>query len=82
MEENAHCTSPEKLSSLAFCLSMISLCVCRGPRRSSQIQRDKPLPGSAVPEPSAGGLEHGDGRRPGECGDSQKEHRGCDNVCL
>lgn len=37
MEENAHCPSPEKLSSLAFCFSMNSLC----PAESSRVQRDK-----------------------------------------
>lgn len=80
MEENAHCPSPEKLSSLAFCLSMIPLCARRGPRQSSRIQRDRALPGPAVPKPSVGAPEPEDGQRPGEFGDGQKEHRGCDKL--
>lgn len=48
MEENAHCPSPEKLSSLAFCLSMNSLFAHRGPRLFSRVQRDRAVPGQAV----------------------------------
>lgn len=61
MEENAHCPSPEKLSSLAFCLSMNSLCALRGPRQSSRVQRDRAAPSQAVHVPSVNGPEPGDG---------------------
>lgn len=72
MEENAHCPSPEKLSSLAFCLSMNSLCAHRGPRQGQRAGLSR-----AVPRPSDSGPETGDGQRPGECGDGEKEQRGC-----
>lgn len=78
MEENAHCPLPEKLSSLAFCLSMNSLYARRGPGQSSRVQRGRAVPSRAVPGPSVSGSEPGDGRRPGECGDGEEEYRGCD----
>lgn len=81
MEENAHCPSPEKLSSLAFCLSMNSLCAHPGPRQPSRVQRDRAVPGPAVPVPCIGGPEPGDGQRPGECEDGEKEKRGCNKLC-
>lgn len=34
-----------------------------------------------VPVPSVGRTEHGDGQRPGECGDGEKEKRGCNKLC-
>lgn len=81
MEENAHCPSPEKLSSLAFCLSMNSLCSRRGPGQSSRVQRDRAVPSRAVPGPSVSGPQPGDGQRPGECGVGEDEQRGCHKLC-
>lgn len=62
MEENAHCPFPEKLSSLALCLSMNSLCARRGPGQPSRVQRDRAVPSRAVTGPNVTGLV-----RPGEC---------------
>ena len=60
MEENAHCPSPEKLSSLAFYFSMNSLYVRWGPGPSSWVQRDGAEPGRAVPGPSVSELDSRD----------------------
>lgn len=81
MEENAHCPSPEKLSSLTFCLSMNSLCMRRGPGQFSWVQRERAVPSRAAPGPSVSQPEPGDAQRTGECGDGEKEQRSCHKLC-
>lgn len=82
MEENAHCPPPEKLSSLAFCLSMNSLCVHRGPGQSSRVQRDSAMLSRAKPCPAPVSLGWGMGmeRGPGNWEAAEEDQRGHRNF--
>lgn len=67
-EENAHCPPPEKLSSLAFRLSMNSLSLAGRP---SRVQRDAAMPSRALTQCTCAG----DGDT-GRCGIGSFTHRG------
>ena len=68
MEENVHCDSPEKLSLLAFCLSINSLCARRSPRQRDWVQRERAVQSPRTAGPRISWLEPWDRQKPGESG--------------
>lgn len=68
MEENAHCPSPEKLSLLAFCLSMNSLYLPQNQGRSLDFRGDRAAVGRAQAELEPQGHRTDGGRVRGDRG--------------
>lgn len=69
MEQNTHCTVPEKLSSLSFCISMNSLCARWGSHLEGQICHEL----SCTQPLCKGAGEDGQGP-PGEQGDNDNNN--------